>query len=97
MTVLALLGLPSAGAAAPVTGRMTGRVRLAGGARTVVGRSTVTLRAGVVREVRVSLLAARAAPEGLAADVDTERARGGGDRAGQRIHGSAVFFKALFT
>ncbi len=34
---------------------MTVRVRLAGGARAVVGRSTVTLRADVARDVRVSL------------------------------------------
>jgi hypothetical protein len=34
---------------------VTVRVRLARGARSVVGRATVTVRAGVAREVRVSL------------------------------------------
>jgi hypothetical protein len=39
----------------PVPGRVTVRVRLAGHPRAVVGRATATLRAGVAREVRVSL------------------------------------------
>ena len=47
------------------------------------------------------LLRVQALPEAdlqrLACDMDAERARGGGDRAGQRIDPATLFLKAFFT
>lgn len=55
-------------------GRVTVRVRLAGGQRTVLGRATVTLRAGVVRTVKVRL-PARAARKTVVAEAGAAASR----------------------